>query len=244
MLDLRRKSTGEDLYPLLKERLSRPDAAAMPLTRKLLEVYGYYPTCLDSHFGEYIPYAYEYFTLKPSNFANWLEQENKRWQYLKDLAENKAQWDRYQDYLGSQKEFSAELRLDDFFRPRSWADTLAFPVIAALTANRLHRMPALNLLNQGIIPNLPDDIFVEVPAVVEASGIWPFHIGDLPKPLAAFNRRDIDQMELTVEAAVHGDRRLAMQSMLLDPVVDSVRAAEAALDELLKVNAPYLPQFK
>ena len=68
-------------------------------------------------------------------------------------------------------------------------------------------------------------------------------IGDLPKPLAAFNRRDIDQMELTVEAGVTGNRNLVLQAMLLDPVIDSVHNAEQTLDEMLKVNAPYLPQF-
>jgi alpha-galactosidase len=50
-------------------------------------------------------------------------------------------------------------------------------------------------------------------------------------------------MELTVEAAVSGDRNLILQAMLLDPVVDSVSAAEKTLDELLKVHAKELPQF-
>ena len=78
---------------------------------------------------------------------------------------------------------------------------------------------------------------------MDASGIMPLCIGDLPKPLAAFNRRDIDQMELTVEAAVKGDRNLVLQAMLLDPVIDNVANAERALDEMLKENAEYLPQF-
>ena len=59
------------------------------------------------------------------------------------------------------------------------------------------------------------------------------HIGALPSALAAFNRRDIDQMELIVEAALTGDRRTVLQAMLLDPVTDSVRSAEAILDEML-----------
>ena len=74
-------------------------------------------------------------------------------------------------------------------------------------------------------------------------GIHPLCIGDLPKPLAAFCRRDVDQMELIVEAAVKGDRNLVLQAMLLDPVVDSVRVAERVLDEMMQVQADYLPQF-
>ena len=243
ILDLRRKSTGEDLYPLLKERLGQIDSDDQPLSRKLLEVYGYLNGCLDSHFGEYIPYAYEFCGLEGPNFAGSLEQEEKRWQYLRDLAENKVEWDRYEQVLGDQSVFSEELRLDDFFKPRSWADTLAFPIIAAMVSHKLHRMPAVNMLNSGTVTNLPQDVFVETPAVVDRSGIRPLCIAELPQPLAAFCRRDVDQMELTVEAAVKGDRNLVLQAMLLDPVVDSVRVAERVLDEMMKAHAQHLPQF-
>jgi alpha-galactosidase len=244
ILDLRRKLTGEDLYPYLKERLAQVESDDQPLSRKLLEVYGYFNGCLDDHFGEYIPYAYEFCGLEGPGFSGRLEQEHKRWDYLRDLAENKVEWDTYQQVLGDQSVFSEELRLDDFFKPRSWADTLAFPIIAAMLSNKLHRMPAVNMLNNGAITNLPQDVFIETPAVVDASGVRLECIGDLPKPLAAFCRRDIDQMELTVEAAVKGERNLVLQAMLLDPVVDSVAVAERVLDEMLKVHAQYLPQFQ
>ncbi|NJN84863.1 MAG: hypothetical protein HC802_22965, partial [Caldilineaceae bacterium] len=180
---------------------------------------------------------------KGIDFSGHLEQEEKRWRYLRELTDNETQWERYEQRFGDQEILSEELRLDDFFAPRSWADTLAFPIIAAMIDNRLHRMPAINMLNRGAIANLPGDIFVEAPAVVDASGIRLLHMGELPPPLAAFCRRDIDQMELIVEAAVRGDRRLALQAMLLDPVVDSVSAAEKTLDELLAAHRAYLPQF-
>jgi alpha-galactosidase len=244
ILDLRRKSTGEDLYPYLKERLAQVESDDQPLSRKLLKVYGYFNGCLDDHFGEYIPYAYEFCGLEGPGFSGRLEQEHKRWDYLRDLAENKVEWDTYQQVLGDQSVFSEELRLDDFFKPRSWADTLAFPIIASMLSHKLHRMPAVNMLNNGAITNLPQDVFVETPAIVDASGVRPECIGDLPMPLAAFCRRDIDQMELTVEAAVKGDRNVVLQAMLLDPVVDSVAVAERVLDEMLKVHAEHLPQFQ
>jgi len=243
LLDLRRASTGEDLYPLVRERLAHLPSDQQPLTRKLLDVYGLMPATLDGHFGEYLPYAYEFCGLEGIDFSGHLEQERKRWQYLSDLASDQAEWDRYEQLHGDQSLLSEELRLDDFFKPRSWADTLAFPIIAAQIANRLHRLPALNLLNQGAIDNLPRGIFVETPGIVDASGIRLVQIGDLPGPLAAFNRRDVDQMELTVEAAVSGDRNLVLQAMLLDPVVDSISAAEKTLEAMLAVHAELLPQF-
>ena len=89
-----------------------------------------------------------------------------------------------------------------FFSPRSWVDTLAFPIINSMHTNTFIRMPAVNMLNCGAIANLPADIFVEGPASVDASGVRLLSIGNLPKPLAAFCRRDIDLMEMTVEVIV------------------------------------------
>jgi len=85
-------------------------------------------------------------------------------------------------------------------------------------------MPALNLMNEGLITNLPRDVFVGVLAVVDASGVYGLSIGALPQQLAVFCRRDIEQM-------------------LLDPVVDSVDIAEKVLDGILLKQKQYLPQF-
>ena len=79
--------------------------------------------------------------------------------------------------------------------------------------------------------------------MVDSGGIYPLSMGDLPQPLAAFCRRDIDQTELIVEAAVSGDRSLVLQAALLDPVAECVTQAEAMIDEMLRLNADYLPQF-
>ena len=243
ILDLRRKGAGEDLLPLMKERLSQMEGDEQSLSRKLLEVYGHFPGTLDSHAGEYIAYAWEFYGVKGIDFSGHLEQEANRWQYLRALANNEAEWDKFEQAYGDQRALSAELRLDPFFAPRSWADTLAFPIIAAMTANEFYRLPAVNMVNAGQINNLPRDVFVETPAIVDGGGVYPLSMGDLPQPLAAFNRRDIDQTELIVEAAVRGDRNLVLQAALLDPVAESVRRAEAMIDEMLRLNAPYLPQF-
>ncbi len=243
ILDLRRKGSGEDLLPLMNERLSQLQGEEQSLSRKLLEVYGYFPGTLDSHAGEYIAYAWEFYGIKGIDFSGHLTQEANRWEYLRNLANNEAEWDKFEQAYGDQSGLSTELRLDPFFAPRIWADTLAFPIIAAQTANEFIRLPAVNLLNTGQINNLPRDIFVETPAVVDGSGIYPLSIGDLPQPLAAFNRRDIDQTELIVEAAARGDRNLVLQAALLDPVAENIRQAEAMIDEMLRLNAPYLPQF-
>jgi len=241
ILDLRLKETGEDLYPAVREKLRERDPKWEPLSRKLFGVYGYYPSPGDSHIGEYIPYAYEFLDQGDDFLDKAADDTAKRWQHLDRISRGeKAEAG---DYLETQTGEQEELRLKQFFSPRDWTDTLAFPIFSAIYTNKTRVMPAVNLLNEGTIANLPADVFVEVPTLVNSSGLHPVGIGDLPKPLAAFCRRDIDQMELTVEAAVTGDRNLVLQAMLLDPVVDSVSAAEKALDELLEVHAKELPQF-
>ncbi|MCY3834514.1 MAG: hypothetical protein OXG85_15990 [Chloroflexi bacterium] len=243
ILDLRHKETGEDLLPLMKAGLARMTGDEQSLSRKLLDVYGYFPGTLDSHAGEYISYAWEFYGIKGIDFSGHLEQEKNRWRYLGDLANNDAEWDKFERTYGDQSELSAELRLDPFFAPRSWTDTLAIPIIAAVATNEFHRLPAVNMVNTGQINNLPRGVFVETPAVVEGGGLYPVSMGDLPAPLAAFNRRDIDQTELIVEAAVRGQRQLLLQAALLDPVAESVMQIEKMVDEMLRLNAPYLPQF-
>jgi len=243
ILELRRKSNGEDLYPLLKETLAKAAPDNQMMTRKLLDVFGYFLGTLDSHAGEYIPYAYD-FDIPPMNFDAYLDNEHKRWDYLKELANDQAQWDKFDQKYGSQAAISEELRLDELFAPRSWADTLIWPIINAVVTNKRHWMPAVNMVNHGQIDNLPRDIFVETPAIADSTGVQPVGVGALPKPLAAFLQRDIDQMELIVEGAVKGDRNLILQAMYLDPSTFSVRNTEKILDEMLKINAEYLPQFK
>lgn len=242
ILNLRQKSTGKDLLPQMKEKLLAIKEDKQGLSRKLLEVYGYFPATLDSHVGEYISFAYE-FGMRGLDFDAYLNEEVNRWNYLKHLASSDEAWESYDKKYGNQSALSEELRIDDFFAPKNWADTLAIPIINAIHTHERHYMPAINLVNDGTISNLPADVFVEAPAVVDGNGIQPVRIGELPKPLASFIRRDIDQMELIVEAAVTGNRNLVLQAMLLDPVVDHVGNAERVLDHMLRANEPYLPQF-
>jgi alpha-galactosidase len=238
ILDLRLKATGEDLYPSLQSKL-KGALDFWPLSQKLFEIYGYFPSCGDTHIGEYLPYAHEFVYVPESRFDRSDRNVEERWKYFDRLSREGAD---LSEHL-QEEEQQEELKLTEFFKPRTWADTFAFPIIAAIQANRLQRMNAVNVVNQGTILNLPSDVFVEVPAIVDRSGVRPLHIGELPKPLAALNRRDIEQTEMIVEAAVKGDRRFVLQAMLLDPVVDSLRGAERIVDEMLKMQADYLPQF-
>lgn len=243
-LGLRHKRTGEDLYPRMREVLAGLPPDQQPLSRKFLDVFGLFPATLDSHFGEYIPFAYDLVGTAGPNFAYNLDQEGKRWEYMDLLSRGEVDWGTYEERYGEQVATSEELRLAEFFQPRSWADTLAAPIIHAMRTGESVWMPAVNAVNDGAIANLPDDAFVEAPARADGSGVSLIGVGELPNGLAAFNVRDIQQTEAIVEAAVSGEKRLILRAMMLDPTVDSVRAAEAVIDEMLAVQSDYLPDFR
>jgi alpha-galactosidase len=110
--------------------------------------------------------------------------------------------------------------------------------------NEVH---VVNLLNRGAIENLPNNAVVEVSALVNGQGIHPIRVGAMPEAIAAFLRLHISVQQLTVEAALKGDRKLALQALELEPFVAATLTIEETpklLDELMAANATYLPQFQ
>ena len=104
----------------------------------------------------------------------------------------------------------------------------------------------VNVMNEGLVPNLPRLAAVEVPAVINAEGVHPIGIGAIPAGLAAVLSRHALVQELTVEAALSGDRAILRQAMTADPLLDAVlepSQIEALTEEMLSVNANFLPQF-
>jgi alpha-galactosidase len=121
-------------------------------------------------------------------------------------------------------------------------ETLA-DVLAALVT-RQDSVHIVNLPNVGQVNNLPRDVTLETLAVVGARGARPLAVGDLPLGVLNTLLPHVVTQELTVAAALTGDRDLALQALLTDPLtVRSFVDARQMLDELLAANAPYLPQF-
>ena len=116
-------------------------------------------------------------------------------------------------------------------------------MIAAVTYNTNHYHPQLNIPNQGYIPNLPDGAIVEVPGIISSFGFQGMAFPPLPQGIAALCRRELELSSLVVDAAVSGDRQLALQALLLDPMVTDIDTARAILDDLLTEFSQYLPQF-
>jgi alpha-galactosidase len=116
----------------------------------------------------------------------------------------------------------------------------AVEIISAIMHNKHKPIESGVVYNKGAISNLPDDAAVEVPIYADAGGILPMHIGDLPAPLARILTPQVCVQQMAVEAAVYGDRKMALQALLMDPVVNSADAAVKILDELWEINKPYI----
>lgn len=100
-----------------------------------------------------------------------------------------------------------------------------------------------NLPNNGAIPNLPSYAVLEIPAVASGRGFLPLHVDYFPDSLAAIINKHLACVELTVDAASKGNRKLMVEAMLADGAVRDRGMAEKLTDELLKVHKEFLPQF-
>ena len=233
ILQLRLKD-GRDAVPLVKERVIHP------VLRWGLENYG---ILLYSwtHWTEFYPalcrLEAEYrgrlqgLWMKYGIPVHDMEHERARVRQWEQLVE---QWAR-----GDGKRVSlAELPADESVQ--------VVELIEALVEDR-NEVHVVNLPNRGAIENLPREAIVEVSSLVGGYGIRPVHVGSLPEPVAAMLRQHITAQELTVEAALSGDRHVALQAFLQDPQIAARLALEetaALLDELLEAHADYLPQFR
>ncbi len=164
-----------------------------------------------------------------------------------DTVARRARAQRWQDLAErwSQPEHAGEVALANMPVGEQDEGIEVVAIMEAMVENR-NAVHIINTLNDGAIDNLPHDAIVEVSTLVNGYGMRPLHVGPLPAALAAHLRRHIDVQKLTVEAALTGDHRTALQAFLLDPMVEAVQEpAQTAqmLDELLTAHARYLPQF-
>ena len=227
--DIRDRATGEDLYPEIRRRwLNGYRRDYEPLSRELFEIFGLMPTPGDSHLCEFLPWTHDPIT-KP-----W-EKYNLELQSFDGNRKRRA--DRLQQ---AQDIVAGKRSVEELRNLRSEGIP---EIIAGITYNLNTYMHQLNLPNTGLIPNLPTDAIVEVPGVASGMGIHGLSMDPLPTGIAELCRRELVYSSLVVEASYHGDRDLALQALLLDPMMNDIERARAILADFLIEFSEYLPQF-
>jgi len=118
-------------------------------------------------------------------------------------------------------------------------------IMEAMETDRPYKIGG-NVMNNGLITNLPREACVEVPCLVDGSGISPTYIGDLPPQLAALNRTNINTQLLTIEAAITGKREHIYHAAMLDPHTAaelSIDDIVSMCDELIEAHGDWLPKY-
>jgi len=118
----------------------------------------------------------------------------------------------------------------------------AVRLISAIHTDR-RDIQCVNTTNRGALSDLPPDSVVEVSCVIGADGPRPLTVGPLRPELLGLLQQVKAYEELTIQAAVTGDRGAAAQALLANPLVPSFRVAAALVDDLLEAHAEHLPQF-
>jgi alpha-galactosidase len=227
MTSLTDTATGDDLYPTFEKAAAALPEDQWPLCRLLFERFGIFPTTGDNHVGEYIGWAAEVCGTEGYDFAGIAERRGL-------ALENIEQWASGTKPVGALlAQPSRESRLG----------LACAGIIADVVAGRSQRRPSMILPNDGYIDNISRDAVVEVPGEAADGKVRGLPVGELPGPVASMVQNEVEIQKLVVDAALSGSRELALQALLIDPVVNSAEKAEAVLDDILSTHAAYLPQF-
>ena len=228
LLDVRDKLTGEDLYPAARAALEDVPPDFEPLSMDLFRVFEYCPVPGDTHLAEYLPWAHDPVAEPWGRYdiplLDWDENDMTRVFLAQMMAQMAAGSMSVNGMRDATSEGAAE-------------------IITAIVNNSDYYEEAINLPNNGAIANLPDETIVEVPALVNGRGLQGLQMGPMPFPIAELLRREAALVEMAVDTAVTGDRDLALQTLLLDPMVNDIDRARAMLDDYLDELGPWLPQF-
>ncbi len=228
MLALQDRKTGEDLYPHFRKRWKELPRTFEPLTRRVFDVFDLFPIPGDEHLCEYLPWMSDPSTKPWEKF----DLELYEWQLHSRGRDN--QWVELKTAIESQSN-------PEQFIP--FYSEGALEVIENILKNGEYLAEAVNIPNQGQIPNLPSGAIIELPGIINADGISGIPVDPLPEGIAELIRREITVSHLTVDAVVKGDRQLALQAILLDPVIRDMDTAKLILDDYLLTYREHLPTF-
>lgn len=245
---IKEKNTGQDLYPLLRDKEGQADWLAnwdeIAFSRILLRIYGLYPYPGANHIGEYIRWSepflagqmMQYF-YDPATQNPW--QSGKIPEFVYSVAGMKER-PLFAPKPPTEK-FSITQRFTIQTAGMEQSDELAIPIIDSITFNTPRDLLTVNALNNGSIPNLPNDMAVELPATVDGKGIHTHKMEKLPTAVTEMIRIQGAISKLVTEAYVERSRNKLLQAVLLDPTMHSYNNAVSMINEMCEVQKHILP---
>jgi alpha-galactosidase len=230
---LKLEHNGKNLYPLLKERFEKAEYYANEKVRgEVFRHFGYFMTESTGHLSEYLPYfrknqkTMDLYCDEPA-FGG---ESGAHVKWSKIVAKNIAKGDILKDEPSTLPQRSIEY---------------CSYIIEAIETNSPFHFQG-NVINEGMIKNLPYDSCVEIPIYVDANGLQKIFVGDLPPQCAALNMTNINVHRLTVEASMSGDTEGIVHACALDPLTSAVltlKEIREMASEMLESQKQWLPQF-
>ena len=226
----------EDLYPRLKKLADSGEYGrgwedcANHVRYDLLKRFGYFVTESSEHFAEYTPYF-----IKDAQPQLIEKYEIPLDEYPRRCKAQIAEWETQADALTGDGEMVCEKSVE-----------YAARIIAARalgTADKIHG----NVANNGLISNLPENACVEVPCLVDGTGLHPQKTDPLPLHLAALMQTNINVQQLTVEALITGKREHVYHAAMLDPHTSAELNLDqiwALVDEMLDAHGAAIPELR
>jgi alpha-galactosidase len=228
---------GKDLYPEIKKRARQklrswrkgPEKNWDMVRLYMMLNFGYYITESSEHLSEYVPYFIK------SQYPDLIEEFNILLdEYPRRCIAQIDHWNEQKKGLRGKQ--LTHTRTHEYGSHIMEAMVTGDPITIGG-----------NVLNKGLITNLPDKACVEVPCLVDKNGIQGTYVGDLPEQCAALNRTNINTQLLTLEAAFTGKKDAIYHAAMLDPhtaselPIDDIRKL---CDDLIKAHGNWLPTFK
>ncbi len=231
LLEIKDKD-GNDLYPEIKKRAKQKNLTTHEdmVRFDYIDKLGYYCTESSEHNAEYNPFYIK------SRYPELIEKFNIPLdEYPRRCINQIAGWEKERDSILANGEITHE-RSEEY----------ASYIMEAISTNTLYKIGG-NVLNDGLIDNLPREACVEVPCLVDASGIKPCHVGALPLQLAAMNSSNIYPQLLTIEAAVTKKKEYIYQAAMMEPHTAaelSIDDIVSLCDDLIEAHKGWLQEYK
>ncbi len=230
---LRFEWKGQDAYPLLWEKMKDPKIYGKDVVRfEMMKYLGYFLTESSYHNSEYVPY----FRKNPELIARFAPKVGE---WVDNEEAGRIDGEKRRVELQKQAYGDEPIKIRE-------NDEYCIGIVNAIETNVPYRFNG-NVMNTGLVTNLPQGCCVEVPCLVDNMGVHPCYVGDLPPQCAAINRGRIAGDELAVKGALELDKKAVEQAVALDPLTAAVCTLDQIHDmvtETFAALAEWLPQFK
>ena len=233
LLNVKYKDTEKDGYPIIRKKFkdyyskltseyypSKP-GGERGVFFELYKIYGYLPITTDSHLGEYIQWAYS-------------------------VADHEAIMEFYDNYkkrcltfYDNESHYSEYFNMSD-----NKMNERIIPILEAILNDTGMEESAVNVPNNNFIDSLPKDIVVEVPGILNKSGVTGMRLENYPSDFASLLNNQVGTIQLTSEAVLKESKHIAYQALLADPVVDNAIKAEQLLNTMIDFQKEYLGYLK